>query len=333
LAADSDAIWRFGDTYQWMDRVQSGLPPLMITCCLNGGVHGKEANQALPEKPEEIAASAYEAYNAGASVIHVHPRAPHDWTSTSGDGEFNLTVNALIRERCPDLVINNTTGGGPSTTMDDRFRMLDAIPEMASLNLGPDMSRFKIKERSEAFEHPHPEVEADVCIPFTYGIIEELATAMRKRGIKPELELYQPGEYWVSRDLIARGLIDPPYVHQFVMGYQTSMFPTPENVCRLIDELPTGSIFFVCGIGAFQLPLTTLSILMGGHVRVGLEDNVYYRRGLKFRSNGEAVERTVRIARELNREIATPAQARAMLGLSAEPRRYEMRPYVEGATA
>ena len=327
---DRMAVWRFADVYEWMDRVRSGFAPLIVTCCLNGGVHGKEANAALPEKPEEIAASAEEAYNAGASVVHVHPRSPSDWASTSGDGEFNLRVNALIRERCPDIVINNTTGGGPYTTMEDRFRMLDAMPEMASLNLGPDMSRFRLKERAEAFGHPRADVDADICVPFTYGVIESLAGGMLERGIKPELEVYHSGEYWVSRELISRRLIQPPYVHQFVMGYQTSMFPTPANVCRLVDELPEGSMFMVCGIGPFQLPMTTLSILMGGHARVGLEDNVYYRRGQKLRGNGEAVERTVRIARELNREVATPAEARIMLGLAPEPRAYEAATTTDG---
>lgn len=333
MGINGAAVWRFADAYEWMDRAQSGFGPLIITCCLNGGIQGKEANPALPETPEEIAASAYEAFNAGATAIHVHIRSPRDLSTTSGDGEFNFAVNALIRERCPDLIINNTTGGGPTTTMEQRFEMLKALPEMASLNLGPEMARFKVGDRSESFDHPHPALENDVCIPFTYGIIEDLASGMQQRGIKPELELYHPGQYWVSRDLIARKLIEPPYVHQFVMGYQTSMFPTPENVCRLVDELPPNSIFFVCGIGHFQLPLTTLSMLLGGHVRVGLEDNVYYRRGQKLRGNGEVVERAVRIARELNREIATPAQARTIMGLSNEPRRYEPRPLAEDATA
>jgi 3-keto-5-aminohexanoate cleavage enzyme len=326
-------VWRFSDPYEWMDQVQSGLPPLIITCAINGGIQGKEANPALPETPEQIASSAQQAYDAGASVVHVHVRSPENWSVTSGDPEFNMKVNSLIRERCPEIIINNTTGGGPSTTMEQRFAMLDAMPEMASLNLGPDMSRFQIRARPPEFDHPHPEQVFDVCMPFTYGIIDELAGGMLERGIKPELELYHSGQYWVTRELIQRQLVRPPYVHQFVMGYQTSAFPTPENVCRLVAELPPESVFFVCGIGAFQLPMTTLSILMGGHARVGLEDNVYYRRGQRLSGNGEAVERVVRIARELNREIASPAQSREMLGLPPTPSRYPEAPLAEGATA
>ena len=210
--------------------------------------------------------------------------------------------------------------------------MLDGKPELASLNLGPDMSRFRIKERSAEFLHPHPDQEFDICAPYTYGILEQLAAEMLDRGIKPEMELYHPGQYWVSRDLIEHGLIQPPFIHQFVMGYQTSSFPTPANVCSLIEELPEGSIYFVAGIGHFQLPLTTLAILMGGHVRVGLEDNIYYRRGQKLKSNAEAVERTVRIARELNREVASPAEARELLGIG-KPSSYPERAVPQQATA
>jgi 3-keto-5-aminohexanoate cleavage enzyme len=125
----------------------------------------------------------------------------------------------------------------------------------------------------------------------------------------------------VSRDIIDRGLVEKPYLFQFVMGYQTSAFPTPASLVHLVEHLPADSIFFTCGIGPYQLPMTTMSMIMGGHVRVGLEDNVYYSRGRKLRGNGEAVERVIRIARELNREIATPDQARAFLGLG-EPRQY-----------
>jgi 3-keto-5-aminohexanoate cleavage enzyme len=111
-------------------------------------------------------------------------------------------------------------------------------------------------------------------------------------------------------------------MHQFVMGYQTSSFPTPENLLALVRELPPKSIYFVCGLGVFQLPMTTMATLMGGHVRVGLEDNVYYRRGRKLAGNGEAVDRAVRIASELNRAVASPSQARAILGLPVTPRSY-----------
>jgi 3-keto-5-aminohexanoate cleavage enzyme len=239
------------------------------------------------------------------------------------DRDVLLEINAAIRDRCPDLIINNTTGGGPLTTMQDRYDGLRALPELASLNMGPDMSRFVVKARPGSLGHAHEDQVFDECVPYTYGIISRLAALMLEHSIKPELEIYHPGQHWVTQHLIEAGLLEPPYFHQFVMGYQTSSYPTPENVIALVRELPPDSIFSVCGIGQFQLPMTTMAILLGGHLRVGLEDNVYYSRGRKLAGNGEAVERAVRIARELNREVATPAQAREMLGLSQVPRSYD----------
>jgi 3-keto-5-aminohexanoate cleavage enzyme len=311
----------YRDAYAWMERVSS-LPPLVITAAVNGGVQGKEANPALPEKPAEIAAAAREACEAGASVVHIHGRDPHDWAQCTNDPDDYAEINALVREACPEVIINNTTGGGPATTMEGRLACLAAMPEMASLNLGPDMSRFRLPERPAPLEHPHPELVYDDCVPWTYGGIERVAEEMKRLGIRPELELYHPGHYWVSRDLIDAGLIAPPYVFQFIMGYQTSSFPTVRNLVGLIEELPPEARFSVVGIGKFQWPMVTMSILLGGNVRVGLEDNVYLKRGRKLSGNGEAVEKVVRLAEELNREIATPAQAREMYGVAPKPSAY-----------
>jgi 3-keto-5-aminohexanoate cleavage enzyme len=148
------------------------------------------------------------------------------------------------------------------------------------------------------------------------------AKAMKENGIKPEMELYRHGMYWVIQDLLMQGLIDPPYDIQFVTGFQTSTFPTPANLISLINELPPQSLFFVIGVGHFQLPMNVMPILLGGHVRVGMEDNLYYSRGRKLKNNAEAVARIARIAKEMNREIATPQQAREMLGISQTPSQY-----------
>jgi 3-keto-5-aminohexanoate cleavage enzyme len=322
MTSTHDDIWRYADSYEFMERVQAGMPPLMIVCACNGGVQGKESSDALPETAEEIADSVYGAYKAGASAVHVHARKPDNLTEAATTTEVWLEVNKCIRERCPDIIINNTTGGGLTSTMTDRLACLDARPELASLNLTPDMSRFKLKARPAPLPHPRGPVEFDDCIPFSYRLVGEFAQAMKTRGIKPELETYHTGGAWVIRDLIERQLIDKPYFVQTVMGAQTSSYPTVENVVNLLREFPEGSIWLCSGIGPFQLPMTTLATLLGGHVRVGLEDNLYLRRGQKLRSNAEAVERSVRIAHELNREIATPAQARKMLGISATPTRY-----------
>ena len=319
---DESAPWKYADAFEWMERTRTGFGPVIITCAVNGGIQGKESHPALPETPEQIAAQAKEAADAGASIIHIHGRAPDNLATNARDSETYLEINARVREACPDVIINNSSGGGPETTMEERFESLDGLPEMASLNLGPDMSRFRVPERPDTLPDPHPAQEFDCIIPFTYGIIDRLAELMTERGIKPEMETYQPGHFGVSRDLIARGLLKPPYVHQFVMGYQTSILPTPAHLLQMLNELPEDSLFFVCGIGQFQLPMTTMGILLGGHVRVGLEDNVYHSRGRKWTGNGEAVERIAGIAGTQGRAVASPAEAREILGLAAEPSSY-----------
>jgi 3-keto-5-aminohexanoate cleavage enzyme len=316
--ANEGCFWRYTDSYEFMERIRQGMPPLIICCACNGGIQGKEANESIPETADEIADSVYAAYTVGASMVHVHARDPNDLPAPAKTMEVWLEVNNKIRERCPDIIINDTTGGGPNMTMEERLSCLDAKPEVASLNLAPDMSRFKIKARKPPLKHPHPEQQFDECLPFTYGQISAWAGAMKKRGIKPELEIYHPGCAWVINDLIQQDLIEGPYWVQTVMGYQTSSYPTVKSVLDMLSDLPAGSLWLCSGIGAFQLPLTTLATLMGGHVRVGLEDNVYYRRGEKAKSNKQFVERAVRLAHELNREVATPAQAREMLGLSGK---------------
>lgn len=317
-----DHLWNYADSYAFIERVEKGTPPLIICVACNGGIQGKEYNESIPETSDEIADSVFDAYKAGASMVHIHARDPNNLADGARTKEVWYEVNKKVRERCPDIIINNTTGGSMDMSMEERLSCLDAGPEVASLNLVPDMSKFKMKERKAPLPHPHPPIEYDGCIPFSYKLITRFATEMKKRGIKAELETYHPGGAWVIRHLIEEDLIEKPYWIQTVMGYQTSSLPTVENVLNLLREFPSGSVWLCSGIGPFQLPLTTLAILMGGHARVGLEDNIYYRRGEKLKSNAQVVERTVRIAHELNRDIATPIQTRQMLALPDKPSEY-----------
>lgn len=319
----NDPIWDYRNPYQWMERIGRGsMPPLMICVAVSGGVQGKEANPNLPETPEELAQSTQAAYRAGASLVHVHARNPERLYDSSGSAEVYHQVNGMIREKCPEIIINNTTGGTWGMSVEERLACLDAQPEMATLNLGPDMFKMTLKAREEPLPHPRPRVELNDCMKNTYAEVARFAEAMQARGIKAEMELYQPGHIWVVQDMIAQGLIDTPYLIQFVMGYQTSSFATPANLLCLVNELPEKTIFQVAGLGPFQLPMTTMGIILGGHVRVGLEDNVYLSKGRLLAGNAEMVERIATIGRSLNREIATPAQARQMLGLSATPSSY-----------
>ena len=295
------AWFNYTDSHDFMERIRSGMPPLIICVACNGGIQGKEANEFIPETADEVAASVQAAYEAGASMVHIHARNPKQLTEGARETGTWQEVLRKVRKSCPEIIINATTGAGPGMSMEERAACLAAGPEVASLNLAPDMSKFKLKERRPPLPYPRPALEIDECIPFTYGQIHQFAAEMKKRGIKPELELYHPGCAWVVDYLIEHDLIEKPYWMQTVMGYQTGSFPTVENILQLLKEFPDGALWLCSAIGPFQLPLTTLATLMGGHVRVGLEDNVYYSRGTKSKSNAELVERTVRIAHELNR--------------------------------
>jgi len=310
--------WDYRDPYVWMEKVGRGqLPPVIVTAAINGGFHGKEANEAVPETPEEIAQEALAAYEAGASQIHIHGRDPKDWSQCTGDPEVYGRINSLVREACPDVVINNSTGGGPTLTTEERYCPLDAVPaaDVVTLNLGPAMSKFVMAERPEGIPHPRGSLEFDMCDPTTYGELNHYASVMKERGFNIEFEVYNSGQYWVLRDLIDNGHVKEPFMVQFVLGAGTAAYPTPTSLMALINELPSGAMFSVIGTGVFQMPMNVMGLVLGGHVRVGLEDNLYFRKGQKAGGNAEMVARIKRIAEDMNREVATPNQARQMLGL------------------
>lgn len=317
-------LWDYHNPYTWLERVRkSSFPPLAICVAITGGVQGKEANPNLPETPEEQAEQTLACYEAGASMVHLHVRDPKKWWDGTGEVAQYRKVHAMIREACPEIIINNTTGGSFGMTVDDRVACLDAGPEVATLNMGPDMYKIRLKERKPPLPHPRPGEEISGTLPITYDELRRFARAMKERDIKPEMEVYHPGQLRSVLDLVEQGLVEAPYLIQFVMGYGMSPWATPRNLVNFFDNLPPRCAVEVSGVGPFQLPMTTLAMIMGAQmVRVGMEDNVYYRRGQLLESNAEAVERVVRITGELNREIATPAQAREMLGLALEPSRY-----------
>ncbi len=316
-------VWDYTNSYEYVQRAAKGtFPPLIITCAITGGIQGKEANINLPEEPEEQADQTYEAYKAGATMVHIHARNPNQLYDATGDPEVFHKVFKMIRERCPDIIINASTGGGLGMTDDEKMACLEAQPEVASLNLAPEIYKFKFKAREEPLKHPKPAGEAQGLVHVTFDSIAMYAERMKKKGIKPELEFYNSSNFFAMQDLIQRGLIEPVYLTQFVMGSQSACFPTPENMINLVRELPHQSLFTMIGTGGYQLPMNVMGILLGGHVRVGMEDNVYYKRGQLLKTNKEAVDRIVRIAEELNRPIATPAQAREMMGLSQTPTTY-----------
>jgi 3-keto-5-aminohexanoate cleavage enzyme len=274
------------------------MQKLIITTALTGGIHGKEANPALPEQPDEIIRSAVECFNAGAAIVHLHARDREG--RGVGDPAIFSAINEGIRARCP-LVIQNTTGG-PGIPIEKRIMSLDAKPESASLNTGSVV--FFYQGREVVFQNLRSEIEA-------------FAAAMLSRNIKPELEVYNPSMFGEVENLIGKNLLKQPYYINLVMGVNgMGGFPgTPENLVAMTGRLPDGALFNVSGIGRCQLAMSTMSIITGGHVRVGLEDNVFYRKNEPALSNAQFVERVVRLARELGREVASPDEARKMLGI------------------
>jgi 3-keto-5-aminohexanoate cleavage enzyme len=267
--------------------------PLILTVATTGGVHGKDSNPNLPEQPEEIARQVRECEKAGAAIVHVHGRDEHG----ENDASRLQAVNDAIRERCDDIVIQNTTGG--QSSLDKRVQGIrtEPYPEMASLDMGP-------------FNR-----DQHIITQHTRHNIEALAKEMREKGIKPELEVFNNGHLNETHQLIEKGLLEEPYYVNIIFGSGTFSMPSPENVLNLVRNLPEGAEFNLLATGPHQLPLTTLAIILGGHVRVGMEDNLYYERGQPVESNAQLVRRTARIADELGRDLATPDEAREILGI------------------
>ncbi len=314
-------FWDYTNQQEWMKRVsKSSLPPLVITVAITGGAQGKERNPNHPETAEEQAQQTHDCYNAGASMVHIHARRPENTSLCSMDPADYLRVNRLIREKCPDIIINNTTGPGYGADMDGALRAVEANPEVASLDMGPLAVQWKFKKRPEL---GRPEdFEVDGVLPIGFGETEKCAKAIMEKGIKPEIEVWHPGQWWLVQNLINKDLVRPPYLIQFVMGFQSGMYATPKDVIYMLETAPMPSVFSVIGIGPWQTTMIAMGILMGINVRTGMEDNVYYSRGELCTGNAQLVEKVARMAKDLGRDVATPKQAREILGLSEVPSFY-----------
>ncbi len=260
----------------------------------------KALNPNLPEQPEEIAESAYACYQEGAAICHIHARDKEG--KSTGTREVFQEIHDRIRSKC-NVILQDSTGGGPNLTLEQRIECLHAKPEMASLNMG-SLMRVVGQFKGIAFANLREDIETYV-------------TRMREMGVKPEMEVYSHAMFREVENLIKKGLVERPYYINLVLGmtYQGALEATPKYLNSLIDFLPEDVIFNVTAVGAAQLPLTTLSMILGGCVRVGMEDNIYFRKGELAKNNAQLVARAVRIARELNKEPATPDEARKILGM------------------
>jgi 3-keto-5-aminohexanoate cleavage enzyme len=268
---------------------------VVITVAGVGAEVTRAQQPGLPLLPNEVAEEYRRAHEAGAAIGHIHGRKP-DGTPTQDLATFR-DYSQAIRARCP-IIQQFSTGGAVGMGVEERIAALELRPEMATLTLGT------CNFGDDVFENPLPTIRA---------ILERI----RKFGITPELEIFDDGMLATADMLFAKGLLAAPLHFDFVLGVPGAAAATPENLLHFARSIPAGCTWTVAGIGRRQTAMATLAVAMGGHVRVGFEDNIYYRKGELADSNARFVERVARIAREVGREPATVEQARRILHLPA----------------
>jgi len=289
---------------------------VIITVATTGGLHGREANPNLPEQPKDIIRNFRECYDAGASVAHMHVRDKRGVT-TSDLSVYSEVVDGVM-SNCPAMITQvgngiglayeDVTKEGKPFTLEERMRLLEIrpAPDQLTLNLG-----------TFHFEHKNSEF----LFPNSKRWNAEFVQGCRARNIDNELEVYDLSHIQNALDLVDRGALKPPLHFSFVLGIKGGIPASPQNLLAMLDAIPEGSSWQIVSIGKYQLPLSTMALALGGNIRVGMEDNVYFTHGVLAASNAQLVERAVRIARELGREIATPQEAREMLHLGPAPQR------------
>lgn len=272
------------------------MEKLIITAAICGAEVTKEHNPSVPYTVEEIAKEAKLAYDFGASIIHLHVRED-DGTPTQDINRFRECIKA-IKELCPEAIIQPSTGGAVGMSNEERIQPVNLLPEMATLDCGT--CNFG----------------GDDIFVNTENTIKAFGEKMISLGVKPEIEVFDKGMIDMALRLNKKGYIKDNMHFNFVMGVNGGISATYRDLIFMKESIPSNATFTVSGIGKAQFEMAALSILLGGHVRVGFEDNVYIQKGVLAKSNGELVKRVVEIANVLQREIATPKEAREILGLN-----------------
>lgn len=272
---------------------------VILTVASTGAWPSKSDTPHIPLQPKEIAEDVYACWQAGASIAHIHVRDDEDKSSMDFD-KFKETVN-LIRATDCDIVINLTTSGQLGLADEDRMKHIIALkPELASYDCGSmNWAHTTVFENSPRF-------------------LEKLGTVMQENNIKPEIEIFDAGMVYNALYYLKKGFLKAPLHFQFVLGVPGGMTATVENLLFLKGLIPADSTWGALGVGQGHLPIMYTTLALGGHVRVGMEDNIFYSKGVLAESNVQFVERTKRIAAEINKEIATPDEARKMLRLAAK---------------
>jgi len=305
-------------------------PPdkVIISCAVTGSVHTPTMSPHLALTPDQIAEQAIEAAEAGAAILHLHARDPLDGRPTPDPKVFDQFVPRI--RAATDAVINITTGGSTRMTLAERLAYpLQARPEMCSLNMGSmnfsihPMAR-KYTEWRYHWEKPHVEAMEDLIFRNTFRDIKHILKVLGQDcGTRFEFECYDVGHLYTLAHFVDEGLIEGPLFIQSIFGILGGMGADPENLFTMratADRLfgRKGYRFSVLGAGRHQMPLLTMAAVMGGNVRVGLEDSLYLERGRLARSCAEQVRKIRRILEELSLDVATPAETRVMLGLKGK---------------
>ena len=302
----------------------------IISCAITGGIHSPTMSEYLPASPKAIAQSAIDAANAGAAVVHIHARHPENGRPSSELDHFEYIFNT-IKEANDDVIICVTTGGGLGMSIEQRTHYIPHLkPELASMNCGSiNWGLFPLGERIRNWKYDWEEsyyTSKEVIFPNTFGGMEDILDLFRDNGVMPELECYDVGHLYNLKFMMDRGHITKkPYV-QFVLGINGALGSTPHDLMtmkqtadRLLGE--DNYNFSAFGAGKAEYPICTQALFLGGHVRVGMEDNLYISKGVKAKSNAEMVEKMVRIMKEFSYEPMTPSEAREVLRL--KPRKKE----------
>ena len=272
------------------------MAKLIITAAICGAEVTKEQNPAVPYTVEEIVREAKSAVDAGAAIVHVHVRED-DGTPTQNKERFKVCMDA-IKAACPDVILIPSTGGAVGMTAEERLQPTELFPEMATLDCGT------CNFGDEVFENTMP-------------MMREFGKRMLENNIKPEYECFEMGHLDTILAMAKKGQVPgAPMQFNFVLGVPGCTPATVQNLCWLVNAIPAGSTWTATGIGRHAFTLAAAAIAMGGNVRVGFEDNLYLEKGVLAKSNGELVAKVARIAKEMGREIATPAEAREILGLA-----------------
>jgi len=278
---------------------------IIITAALTGVLTTRHQSPAIPYTPEEIAEEARRSVEAGASIVHIHAR--QDDGRPAFDVDTYTRINAEVRARCPDVIINYSTGA-VGIDRETRIHHIRALkPDMAALNMG-SMNYAIYSRKNKTFYHDH-------VFANPFKDIQFFLEAMNEAGTRPEMECFDTGHVNNAQPLIDLGILQPPYQFSLIMGVLGGIPASTKNLVHQVDSLPPESHWQVIGIGRHQWPLAAAAVSMRGNVRVGLEDNLYLPEGELAKSNGELVGKAADLVRMVGRKVATVAEARTILQL------------------